>query len=101
MCEEIEILNVLREFELKGSKIINSVSGVLNTYRHRTVPLLQDSDVLIPKSEFVFTQNPMSLKSTGLSENVWIKRGDFHNTQTGDVVFARNFEEIKIFFINY
>lgn len=84
MCEHQEILSHLRRWEMGGVLQINSPSAVLDTYRDRMIPLLQRVGVPFPPSAIVSTASVDSHVSTP----VWVKRGDVHNTQEGDVVFA-------------
>ena len=90
MCEQEKILAVLESWEKKGAALVNRIEGILNTYRHRMTPLLKSSKISMPKSELVSTFKPVS----GVRE-IWVKRGDVHNTQKGDVFFAKTEEEVN------
>jgi hypothetical protein len=84
MCERLTILRQLRRWELRGARLVNAPSAVLNTYRHRMILLFEQAGVPFPPSLVVPTHRP-GYKG---SWPVWVKRGDVHNTQDGDVVFA-------------
>jgi hypothetical protein len=84
MCERLTILRQLRRWELRGARIVNAPSAVLNTYRHRMVLLFEQAGVPFPPSLIVPTHRPGYQGSWP----VWVKRGDVHNTQDGDVAFA-------------
>lgn len=84
MCERPGILGQLRQYADRGILQVNSPSAVLNTYRDRMVPLLEQVDIPLPRSVFVATASA----DPHVSGPVWVKRADVHNTQEGDVVFA-------------
>lgn len=84
MCERRGILDQLRRWEIDGVCHVNSPVAVLNTYRDRMVALIEESAIPFPRSLFVDTASA----DVDVSGPVWVKRGDVHNTQEGDVVFA-------------
>ena len=90
MCEQVKILSVLEAWEKKGATLVNRIEGILNTYRHRMTPLLKDAKVSMPKSDLVSTSKPVQ----GV-QGIWVKRGDVHNTQKGDVFFAKTENEVN------
>jgi hypothetical protein len=101
MCEQERMLKRLGEWETHGSTLINSVGAIRNTYRNRMIPLLSASAVLFPRSELIATVTSLwekQLKSffrnAGMGP-LWVKRGDVHNTQKGDVTLARSAEEVR------
>ncbi|MGA7214749.1 MAG: hypothetical protein WBX20_11100 [Terrimicrobiaceae bacterium] len=100
MCEQERLLRRLAEWEKRGSILINSVEAIRNTYRNRMIPLLSASAVLFPRSELIATVTSLwekqlqSLFRNGMGP-LWVKRGDVHNTQKGDVTLARSPEEVR------
>ena len=100
MCEQERLLRRLAEWERRGSILINSVEAIRNTYRNRMIPLLSASAVLFPRSELIATVTSLwekqlqSLFRNGMGP-LWVKRGDVHNTQKGDVTLARSPEEVR------
>ncbi len=84
MCERLAILRLLRRYEERGVLQVNSQLAVLNTYRDRMIPLIEEAAIPFPRSVFVST----ATADPQVSEPVWVKRADVHNTQEGDVVFA-------------
>ena len=84
MCERLEILRQLREWETRGVSQVNTPLAVLNTYRERMVALFEEAGVEFPHSRIVLTA-AAEAEWTGPA---WLKRADVHNTQDGDVVFA-------------
>jgi hypothetical protein len=99
MCEQERMLEPLCSWEHRGTTLINSAEAIRNTYRHRMIPLLSTASVPFPSSELIATGSPnwekrlrMRFRSANIRA-VWIKRGDVHNTQDGDVSLARSAEE--------
>jgi len=84
MCERPGILDLLCRWEIEGVLQVNSPLTVLNTYRDRMVFLIEQAAIPFPRSVFVSTASA----DVDVSDPVWIKRGDVHNTQEGDVAFA-------------
>jgi hypothetical protein len=99
MCEQERMLEPLSVWERQGTTLINSVVGIRNTYRHRMIPLLSSTGVRFPRSELVANGSPhledrlRSLFKRADTRSLWIKRGDVHNTQAGDVSLACSAEE--------
>lgn len=91
MCERVETLGFLEPLAASGIPHVNPLQAVLNTYRTRLISLLTASGVPTPESHIL----PSELSDPGLPSPVWVKRGDVHNTQSGDVVFARSPEELQ------
>jgi len=84
MCEQPPILERLRALEATGIPHVNCPGAVFNTYRERMIAQLREADLPFVESRLVSTTD---IGDAG-SFPVWVKRGDVHNTQDGDVVFA-------------
>lgn len=84
MCERLEIIGQLRQWEMRGVRHVNKPSAILNTYRDRMVSLFEQHGIAFPASRLVSTASSEITQSGP----VWVKRADVHNTQDGDVVFA-------------
>ncbi len=99
MCEQERMLEPLSAWEQKGAMLVNPVAAIRNTYRYRMIPLLSATSGRFPKSELVATGSPNlegRLKThfgRAGTHSLWIKRGDVHNTQEGDVSLAQSAEE--------
>ncbi len=83
MCERPGLLGHLRRWEQSGVVQVNAPGAVLNTFRDRMIPLCEQAGIPFPRSVIVSTPS-----APEISGPVWVKRGDVHNTQVGDVVFA-------------
>jgi len=89
MCERMEALRVLLAWQERGVRQVNAPLAVLNTYRERMIAQLREANVPFIESRVVSTQGA----EAGLPAPIWVKRPDVHNTQEGDVVFARTRDE--------
>jgi len=84
MCERAEVLARLRAWEIAGVVHVNSPRAVLNTYRDRMIAMLEEANVAFVPSRLIPTHGV----ETPPAHPAWLKRGDVHNTQDGDVVFV-------------
>ena len=89
MCERMEALRVLLAWHERGVRQVNAPGAVLNTYRERMIAQLREANVPFIQSQVVATQGA----EAGLRAPIWVKRPDVHNTQEGDVMFARTRDE--------
>ena len=85
MCERPHVLQHLQALQAQGIPHVNSPHAVLNTYRECMVEQLREANVHFVRSDVVTTAGPAS---SGVSFPVWLKRGDVHYMQEGDVVLA-------------
>lgn len=85
MCERLEIIDQLRQWEQRGVRHVNRPSAILHTYRDQMLTLFERDGIEFPASRLVHT-TALDIAQAG---PVWVKRADVHNTQEGDVVFAR------------
>jgi hypothetical protein len=91
MGERVALLRALQSWEARGTQVVNTPQAVLNTYRDRMLALWTEAGVPIPESRLVATAAAVEPGSGP----VWVKRGDVHNTQEGDVVFAPTAEAVN------
>ncbi|HZN53650.1 MAG TPA: TAXI family TRAP transporter solute-binding subunit [Methylomirabilota bacterium] len=84
MCERTAVLDRLRALEVGGVPHVNSPRAVHNTYRDRMIAVLDEATVPFIPSRIVATSEEPDAEAYP----VWVKRGDVHNTQGGDVVLA-------------
>jgi hypothetical protein len=84
MCERMEVLDRMRALEVGGVPHVNSPRAVHNTYRDRMIAVLDEANVPFISSRLVATTE----QPDAAAYPVWVKRGDVHNTQAGDVVLA-------------
>jgi glutathione synthase/RimK-type ligase-like ATP-grasp enzyme len=95
MCQSLEALVVLQEWERQGVLVINTPAAVRACYRLALVTALSHTTLPFPRSVVV------PLDEVGPSEAVysllpettagwWVKRGDVHAMQSDDVLFVRH-----------
>jgi hypothetical protein len=84
MCERGAVLDRLSEMEKTGAIVVNAPAAIRNTYRHRMIELFARHGVSAPKSWVVATDG----KTPRPADAAWVKRYDFHATQTDDVIYA-------------
>jgi hypothetical protein len=84
MCERGAVLDRLSEMEKAGSIVVNAPTAIRNTYRHRMIELFARHGVSAPKSWVVATD----AKTSRPADAAWVKRYEFHATQTDDVIYA-------------
>jgi glutathione synthase/RimK-type ligase-like ATP-grasp enzyme len=83
MCERIPVVEKLAAWERRGARVVNRPAGIRNTDRERTLSLFQKHAVAYPKSVLVETASAAEFPGP-----CWVKRGDVHATEAGDVAFA-------------
>jgi hypothetical protein len=84
MCERGAVLDRLKDAENAGSIVVNSPDAIRNTYRHRMVELFARHHISSPATQIVATDANMPQPAAG----AWVKRYDFHATQSDDVIYA-------------
>jgi hypothetical protein len=84
MCERAMALDRLAAMEKAGSIVVNPPAAIRNTYRHRMVELFARHRVSAPVSWVVATD----ANKPRPADCAWVKRYDFHATQTDDVLYA-------------
>ena len=83
LCERIPVVEKLAAWERRGARVVNRPSGIRNTDRERTIALFSKHAVPYPKSVLVNTGASPAFRGA-----CWVKRGDVHATEAGDVAFA-------------
>ncbi|MFN8625123.1 MAG: hypothetical protein U0587_03935 [Candidatus Binatia bacterium] len=74
----------LQVWEDRGMRIVNSPAGILNCQRERTVTALARARVAFPPSVLMATHGDTAFPAWAAA-GVWLKRGDVHATEAGDV----------------
>jgi glutathione synthase/RimK-type ligase-like ATP-grasp enzyme len=101
MAQSARAMGILDEWCGRGTQIINTVQSVRNCYRRPLVHLLQGSGVCMPRSRMVTLERArveIDLKS---SKRLWLKRGDVHAIQEGDVASVSSREELDLALDHY
>jgi len=93
MCQSLEALDVLQEWEQRGVLVLNTPTAVRACYRLGLVTALSQTTLPFPHSTVVplHTAEPIEAVCPVLPEHAagwWVKRGDVHAMQADDVVFV-------------
>jgi glutathione synthase/RimK-type ligase-like ATP-grasp enzyme len=94
MAQSAHALEILEAQQKRGSRIINSITSVRNCYRGPLIRLLGDAGLPIPRGEIVATDEAEGRVSFRSGASFWLKRGDVHAVQAGDVVRVGSAEEL-------
>ncbi len=84
MCERKDVLDRLAAMEKAGAIVVNAPAAIRNSYRHRMIELFARNHVSAPVSQVVATDS----KGPRPADCAWVKRYDFHATQSDDVMYA-------------
>jgi glutathione synthase/RimK-type ligase-like ATP-grasp enzyme len=94
MAQSERVLNILEDWSRQGTRIINSVFSVLNCYRKRLIYLLLEAGICIPPSRVVTLEEAEEKISLQSADRLWLKRGDVHAIEPGDVASVTCKEEL-------
>ena len=89
MARDPRVLEKLRQTEMAGGIVVNSVEGVENCFRNNMTRILMEKKLPAPDSVIMETVKPDLSVFTTLGP-CWVKRGDFHALHREDVVFVSN-----------
>lgn len=99
MCEGSASLEKLERFEKKGCAILNRPEAVRNCYRLRMISMISEHALPFPRSLLINLagHDPQGDLAAGVEVKgkAWLKRGDVHSTQQGDVRLAANAWELE------
>jgi hypothetical protein len=84
MAQGPQALAVMRRWQERGVRVINSPQAIENCHRRRMIEAFERHGVTHPPSVLVDTAVPEFPEWIGAG--AWLKRGDVHATQAGDVV---------------
>jgi len=95
MCERPAAVERLAEWERQGVRIVNRPQAIRNTDRERTLDRFARHAVAFPASVLVATATDRrDAAAAAYAFPLWIKRGDVHATEAGDVSRADGPEEL-------
>lgn len=84
-----EALAAFERWQARGIRVVNAPQPILNCHRVRMIPLFESDRIQHPESILVDTAASLE-PPRWLASGAWIKRGDVHATEAGDVVFVAN-----------
>jgi len=85
MAQGAVALERMREWQARSIRIVNRPEAILNCQRHRTIAALTGAGVPFPESHLIDTSAGGALPEW-IGGGAWVKRGDVHATEAGDVV---------------
>jgi hypothetical protein len=99
MCQSLEALAVLQEWEKQGALVLNSPAAVRACYRLALVTALSQTTLPFPCSVIIPLEETASpgTHCPALPESNagwWVKRGDVHAMQSDDVLFVRHAADV-------
>ena len=94
MAQSEPALGILEGWQKKGIRIINSVSSIRNTYRKPLISLLKNALASIPPSRILRLEEVEREIHFGPLDSYWLKRGDVHAMEAGDVMKVTSKREL-------
>jgi len=91
MCQGPSALEALRRFEAAGVRVVNSAAAIGNTHRRRMLSAFGRHDIDQPPSVLLSTATNVATNGAPewIETGAWLKRGDVHATEPGDVVYVQ------------
>ncbi len=93
MAESAHTLARLEEWQGGGTRVINGVPSVRNCLRATLFRLLPEAGLPVPEGAVLPVDEVAGACSFRGSRQYWLKRGDVHSVNPGDVVKVSNHEE--------
>lgn len=85
MAQSDRVLSILSEWNRQGTVAVNSVHSVRNCYRKPLTRILSAAGICIPPSRMVTLREAKEKITLQSSKRLWLKRGDVHAIEEGDV----------------
>ena len=95
MAQSENALLFLEKLEVGGIKVMNSTHSIRNCYRVVLSKLLTQKTDLSPRSCVVENSDDIKRCQKILTNGAWIKRGDFHALEDGDVQFCDSCDKLE------
>jgi glutathione synthase/RimK-type ligase-like ATP-grasp enzyme len=95
MAQSDRVLNILKDWSRQGTRIINTVPSIRNCYRKPLTQLLSKAGICVPPSRMITLEEAEDQISLQSSEKLWLKRGDVHAIEPGDVAAVTCREELN------
>ncbi len=93
MAESTQTLARLEEWQEGGTRVINAVPSVKNCLRSALFRLLPEAGLPVPEGAVLSVDKVSAVCSFHGSKRYWLKRGDVHSVNPGDVVKVSTREE--------
>src|SRR5208283_2201453 len=93
MAKSKKALARLEEWQEGGTRVINGVPSVRNCLRATLFKLLPEAGLPVPEGTVLPVDQVPAVCSFRGSAHYWLKRGDIHSVNPGDVVKVSSYEE--------
>lgn len=94
MAQSAETLALLAEWQRQGTRVINSSVSIRNCYRKPLTKLLAEAGIKTPHGRMVNLRGTTAEVDFDWPRPVWLKRGDVHAMQEGDVVLVSSRDDL-------
>jgi|WetSurMetagenome_2_1015567.scaffolds.fasta_scaffold23302_1 glutathione synthase/RimK-type ligase-like ATP-grasp enzyme len=94
MAQSDRVLTILEDWSRQGTRVINTVASVRNCYRKPLAHVLAKAGVCVPHSRMVSVEEGGEEIDLHASAGLWLKRGDVHAMEPGDVASVTCREEL-------
>ncbi len=91
MAQSDRVLSILHQWSKSGIRIINSVQSIRNCYRKLLVKKLAQSGLPFPAG-YLVELGERAIEVGDIPGRLWLKRGDVHAIQEGDVASVESEE---------
>jgi glutathione synthase/RimK-type ligase-like ATP-grasp enzyme len=94
MAQSQRALAILEDWSRQGTRVINTVPSVRNCYRKPLTHVLARAGVCVPPGRMVTAEEGGEKIDLHVSVGLWLKRGDVHAMEMGDVASVTCREEL-------
>ena len=95
MAQSPRVLEILEGWSSRGTNVVNSAHSIRNCYREALTGILEQAGLPAPPGRIVpigAAEREITLNGSG---PVWLKRGDVHAIQAGDVAAVSSKDELS------
>ncbi|MGA2936457.1 MAG: hypothetical protein ABSF52_05075 [Syntrophobacteraceae bacterium] len=92
MAQSDRVLSIMDRWSGNGSRVVNSAQSIRNCYRKPLMRRLFQAGVPVPPGYLIELDNAGADKLGGFPNRLWLKRGDVHAVQEGDVASVASAE---------
>ncbi len=85
MAQSDRVLDMLGKWSMQGTRVFNSVQSIRSCYRKPLLRALQKSGIPMPPGYIASLRQAESRIPRHLPGRLWLKRGDVHAMEDGDV----------------
>ncbi|MEN6484365.1 MAG: hypothetical protein ABFD98_05735 [Syntrophobacteraceae bacterium] len=94
MAQSPRVLDILENWGRQGTDVVNSTQSIRNCYRKPLTGILAEAGLPVPPGRIFPLDGAEKAIPLNGSARVWLKRGDVHAIQAGDVAAVSSAEEL-------